>query len=391
MKKITLLVCSYLIAGVFSLFAQTWEKMANIPVALSFPVVVELNGNIHVMGGGGPSGATNLHLRYKPATNTWDTMANVPYFAQQPAGAVVNGKIHYFGGGFPNTGTRLDKHYVYNPDSNTWAAAASLPQARAIMEAAAVGDKLYSLGGQADKSLNEMYNSLTNTWSTKNTLPDQNFWYSTVVVNNGIIYRFGGGGYTAPSASAHKYDAISDTWTALPALPQALHALAGTSYGHFIFLTGGYNSLPSDKVWLFDVNTNTYIAGTPLPSARNYHDMVTAGNCIYSLGGSNNADATVPNSLWRYCPAGNVSVNESNMNSAQKITVSRTNQQIILNLEALNLNSPSKLTLFDITGKKMSEQTTTQKKVTFDMSIFPIGFYFVQIQIEGETFTLKVQ
>ena len=75
--------------------AQGWEPMADLPVDLTFPVVVALNGDIHVMGGGGPTGASNVHMRYTPATDSWDYRANVPYLAQQPCGAVVNGKIHY--------------------------------------------------------------------------------------------------------------------------------------------------------------------------------------------------------------------------------------------------------------------------------------------------------
>ena len=84
--------------------------MADVPADLAFPVVVELQGNIHVLGGGGGSGASDLHLRYLPVTDTWDTLASVPYLAQQPCGAVLNGKIHFCAGGYPNTGTPLDEH-----------------------------------------------------------------------------------------------------------------------------------------------------------------------------------------------------------------------------------------------------------------------------------------
>ena len=50
--------------------AQGWETRANLLVDLTFPVVVELNGNIHVMGGGGPGGASNVHVEAAAATMT---------------------------------------------------------------------------------------------------------------------------------------------------------------------------------------------------------------------------------------------------------------------------------------------------------------------------------
>src|SRR5262245_3349279 len=131
MKKIHLVIACTIILQT-KLFSQSWDPLATIPVGLAFPVVVELNGEIHVIGGGSPSGATDIHLRYKPATNTWDTLAPVPYLAQQPAGAVLNGKIHYFGGGYPNSGTPLSSHYVYDLSLNSWSAAASLPIPRVI-------------------------------------------------------------------------------------------------------------------------------------------------------------------------------------------------------------------------------------------------------------------
>jgi hypothetical protein len=291
--------------------AQTWDTLASVPEGLSFPLVVALNGEIHVIGGGGSNGAADIHLRYKPSTDTWDTLASVPYKAQQPAGAVLDGKIHYFGGGYPNSGTPVTSHYVYNPSTDIWLPAADLPVARVIMEAAAINGKIYAMSGQPEKARVDEYNPATDSWTLKNPLPDNNFWYSAIVVLNNEMYRIGGGGYTAPVSHLHKYNSTNDPWTNVATLPQALHAPAGTALGGLIYFGGGYNGTDLEQVRIFDVNTSSFTYTTPLPLPRSYHEMVTIDTCIYSVGGHSSGYPEMNTSLLRYCSTTQVSVNHS--------------------------------------------------------------------------------
>ncbi len=301
MKKIVWL---YALLSPLFINAQPWQKMADMPAELSFPVVVELRGNIHVMGGGGSSGATDLHLRYQPALNKWDTMAPVPYKAQQPAGAVLNGNIHFFGGGFPNTGTRLDKHYYYVADSNKWFEAAKLPVATAIHKAVSLDNKLYCLTGQPNKNLCQYFDADSNKWFSLNALPDANFWYGAVLAVGSNIYRFGGGGFSAPVVSSHKYTGANDNWSAIANLPQALHAPAASNIGDSaIFITGGYNAGENlKKVWIYNVRKDIYHVSEPFETGRSYHSLVTINGCLYSVGGSNDLVENTGVSLLKYCP-----------------------------------------------------------------------------------------
>ncbi len=372
-----------------NLFSQNWETLADMPVGLAFPVVVALNGEIHVIGGGGPAGATDIHLRYKPLTNIWDTLAPVPYLAQQPSGAVLNGKIHYFGGGFPNSGTPLSSHYVYDPGTNSWTIAASLPIARVIMESAVINGKIYALGGQPNKSRVDEYNPTTNSWTTKNALPDNNFWYSEIAVLNNEIYRFGGGGYSAPSNSVHKYDSVSDSWTNIATLPVALHAPAGSALGGLIYIAGGYNTIDLDVVRTFNTNTSTFNTITPLPSARSYHDIVTVDTCIYSIGGNNPSFPNMNTSLIRYCNSSGVSVKE--ILSPKTIVVFPNPANDYITFE--NINSPvMNAELFDLMGAKKMEMTINKGTKRVDISELPEGIYFYRLSCDNneKTFVGKI-
>ena len=371
--------------------AQNWQQKADIPLDFVFPVVVELGGNIHVMGGGTNGVATNLHVRYSPSTNTWDSLPDVPYKAQQPAGAVVNGKIHFCGGGFPTSGQRLDSHYYYDPDSNAWYPAANLPVAVAIHKCVELDGKLYVLSGQPDKTLCEYYDPVTDTWTQLNPLPDMDFWYGVLVNANNTIYRFGGGGYINPTSNAHQYDKVNDSWIPIPSLPMPLHGSAGAAVGDsLIWILGGYSGgFDQNKVWIYNINDQTYTAADTLPVERSYHGAVNAGGCIYSVGGNNNNAPWVGVELLQNCspnfPAG-VSENKSADLRPYTIISSPTTFQV--NLKSVHLNKPAAVRLVDMQGRTfITKSAGGDGKISFTKDDVAPGKYIVLISIDQSSFT----
>ncbi len=283
--------------------AQKWDTLASIPEPFTFPVVDTLGGKIHIVGGGGTGGATDHHYAYDPATDTWEEKAPVPYRAQQPAGASVNGKLHFFGGGFPNTGSPVDDHFVYDPQTDEWTQAADLTSPRAIHYGIALNNNLYTMAGQGKANVFQRYDAVEDQWIMQSNLPDNAFWYGAHVSTEGHIYRFCGGGYTAPNANANRYDPETDDWSDLPDFPDATHGIKGAAIGHHIFLVGGYHSfLERDEVWIFDTQTEEYTAGIPMPLGRNYHNVVALDSCLYVVGGNHALDESVRTQLIRICP-----------------------------------------------------------------------------------------
>lgn len=387
-KSILLLIFSLS----FPAFAQTWDNMANLPIGLSFPVVVALNGEIHVIGGGAKAGATDIHLRYKPGTNKWDTLAPVPYKAQQPSGAVVDGKIHYFGGGYPNSGTPLNAHFSYDPSTNKWTKLANLPKGRVIMEAASINGKLYGIGGQPDKTLMEEYDPATDKWTTKNPLPDANFWYSSIVVVNGNIYRFGGGGFQSPSEAVHKYDAVKDSFIGFSNLPEFLHAPAATAFHDYVILSGGYNGGAKDKVWLFNTSSKNFKNLTPLPDARAYHRMVTIDSFIYCIGGDNSTSDSLNIQLLRFKPAANLGLKEEGV-IENGISISQTNSNIVVKFLTPVKTNKTDVVLYDLTGKTvLSKFISIAQNQTLELNTEELkdgAFYIMEMVVDGRIVTFK--
>lgn len=352
--------------------SQDWIKLRDIPVGLSFPVVVELNKEIHVIGGGATGGATDIHLRYKPTTDTWDTLAPVPYKAQQPSGAVLNGKIHYFGGGYPNSGKPLTSHYVYDPTSDTWTQAAALPIARVIMRAAVLNGKLYALSGQPDKARMDEYDPQTNTWTKKNDLPDNNFWYSAIVVVRNEIYRFGGGGFRTPMNDIHKYTFATDSWEYIGILPFPLHAPAATVLGGLVYITGGYYEKNLTDATAYNPVNQSFSAVPILPVARSYHEMVTIDSCVYSVGGND----SLSTSLIKYCVQGTVDVEDTQHFIIPTVFPSPTSNDITIH----NKNhTPYTFSIYDITGVELLHYSGYTSVSTLGLQHLPEGMYIYRM------------
>lgn len=370
------------LAMVPSLAAQTWQALPGVPVDLAFPVVVELRGNIHVIGGGAPGGATDLHLRYTPATNTWDSLPPVPYLAQQPAGAVVNDRIHYCGGGYPNTGTRLDDHYFFDPDSSKWFQAASMTVPTAIHEAASFNGRLYVFSGQPNKTLCEYYDPADSLWHTCNPLPDPNFWYGAIVSTGNTIYRFGGGGFVSPQTLAHQYNALADSWTPITSLPMALHAVAGARFDDsLIVLSGGYNVFETDKVWIYSTSSDSYVESDPLPIARDYHAMVAVDTCVYSVGGNNGAIPNVGVSLIRNCNVSQLTPSLVAHDTVRPFTVVATPKSFLVRLSGRA--GSGRVQVVDMNGRVVRDQAIDHE-LRLESRHMAAGTYAVSITTAGQ-------
>lgn len=372
-------------------YAQAWKSLKDVPVKLAFPVVLELDGNIHVIGGGGPNGASQLHLRYLVKDDRWDTLAPVPYKAQQPGGAVVGGEIHYFGGGYPNSGTRLDDHYAYHPPTNSWRKQADLPIPRVIHKTAVLDEKIYVMSGQPDKSRVDIFNKADSSWSSGGNLPDGNFWYSGIAVHQQSIYRFGGGGSTSSAAEAHLFNSASE-WTSLPSLLTRNHAPAAAVMGDSIYIIGGYADYRyTTQCLVFNTSTQIYGKGPSLPEGRSYHSAVTVGKCIYSVGGHNDNDQ-VGTSLIRHClgdPFSNLGIT-SGERQVPTVYFNGDGNLAISGLK--DYTGPAVVQLFDHKGMQLlsAEINHGEEHLELSTKAFPAGIYTVAHFTPGSMSAFKV-
>ena len=127
-----------------------WRERAPLPIGLSHPGAVGLNGKLYVFGG-----FTNLvhanaqivALAYDPATDKWQELAPMSTALGAVAVATVDGKIHAFGGR-PRDPLPVNFHEAYDPATNQWSKKAPMPKPRDHHGVAVIDGKIHVVGGR---------------------------------------------------------------------------------------------------------------------------------------------------------------------------------------------------------------------------------------------------
>jgi len=187
------------------------------------------------------------------------------------------------------------------PPPGTWTTLAPAPTARTEVTAAVLGGKIYVIGGFAEPSLSnlpsltitnrvEVYDPLTNEWTTRAPLP-VGLHHASAVVTANRLYVIGG--YTQsflalwhPVATVYLYDPDKDVWMERTPMPTQRGALAVAESGGKLYAIGGYDgSSNRAEVEVYDPAGDTWTARAPLPTPRDHLAAATVGGKIYAIGG----------------------------------------------------------------------------------------------------------
>lgn len=126
---------------------------------------------------------------------------------------------------------------------------ADMPTARSSASVVVAEGKIYVLGGYTGNFYSwtggsavntvEMYDPLTDSWTTKSPMLFPAGSTSAVNYNN-KIYVFGGLTTNVTSiAKVQVYDTQNDSWSEKRSIPQAIHGTGAVTYNDKIYLVGG--------------------------------------------------------------------------------------------------------------------------------------------------------
>jgi energy-converting hydrogenase Eha subunit A len=299
---------------------DSWETMASMPTARNGLGVAVVNGKIYAIGGQNMGGVLGVNEMYDPATNTWITKKSMPTPRANFATAVFHNKIYCIGGLFPISGV----NEVYDPVTDTWETKQPMPTPRGALSASVVNNKIYLIGGFVPSSiglptpersnLNEMYDPVTDSWTTMAPLPTAVVYTISTVVDN-KIYVFGNGD------TPQIYDPQTNTWRYGPSMPYsvsygAVAATTGVCAAKKIYRLGGYvysdeldpeTSLPKrgPLTQIFDPKTGTWSIGATMHAPRILLSVAVVDDLLYAIGGQNhNGDLIIYDVNDRYTPLG---------------------------------------------------------------------------------------
>ena len=240
---------------IYDIAKDAWSTGAAAPDATSEGAGVAHGGLFYSIGGRILFGTPRPDIwAYDPTTDAWNA-ALTPMSTGRTglAVAVVGNSIYAIGGrtftGGPCSGSgfaELASVERYDINTDVWTPVASLPSARSDLAAATVGGKIYVFGGcrgpgtiLADV---DVYNPVTNTWSTAPTdMPTARAGMYAVATKGGSVYVIGGWDGVGSGLSTNEaYKVSQDSWTTgLPPMPTARAETGAVGHGGKIYVVGG--------------------------------------------------------------------------------------------------------------------------------------------------------
>jgi hypothetical protein len=206
----------------YSPSSDTWSTVAPLPEARAFCAAVSVGSAIYVLGGdiGDDEGqAVESVLKFDVAQGVWSRVAPMPEARSQCAACAIGTDIYVFGG-MNDLGEMQASVFKYDTEANAWSVLAPMPAAE-FGNSACVIDGLIYIIGVGDESKDFLrFEPVTEAWSTLacTTLPCR--FAAASFVLSGCLYA--AGGMWSPS-TVERYDAATDTWTAVANMLEARH------------------------------------------------------------------------------------------------------------------------------------------------------------------------
>jgi len=205
------------------------------------------------------------------AEDSWTTLTEMPTARSGLGVAVVDGKIYAIGGSDGNR--QLDTNEMYDPATNTWVSKQPMPSARSRFGITVYQNKIFVMGGANESRFtgaNEVYDPATDTWEVKASMPAGGRSELAVNAVEGKIYAIGGfflGIFWIPSNLTEVYDPVTDTWTTNADMPTAVYSCTSAVVDNKIFLIENGRSVTIPCLnQIYDTETDTWSYGQPIPT-----------------------------------------------------------------------------------------------------------------------------
>ena len=311
---------------------NTWTQKADFAGGKRYSAIgFGLGDKGYVGTGKDDQGNVSKDLwEYDPVLNTWTQKGDVPGEARYEAMGFTIGNKGYVG-----LGSGSADFYQYNPQTDTWIQKANFPINLSQAVAFAINDKGYAGSGD-DTKVFYQYDPDLDVWTKKKDIGP---WHRGAPVG----FSVNGKGYVGTGHAGNQYGVRKDFWEYDPAANNwtQVTSMPGRRYGAVAFVI-------NDKAF---VGTGT----------RHYGFR---------------------NDLWLFIPDEQLQSNPSLKDGENQILFSSLNifPNPATDLIQLHLptNHSTMLTLFNLLGEKVKEQTITGSDITIDVSELPAGMYVVR-------------
>jgi hypothetical protein len=285
---------------------DTWTTKAPMQQARAGLGVVAVNGKIYAIGGTTASGQypadvssggfVGTNEEYDPETDTWTTKAAMPTPRDYFAVAAYGNKIYCIGGavgytvdeqlGYWHSYNQSGVNEVYDTVTDTWETKTPLPLARMQIQAHVINGKIYVISW----SLVYVYDPESDSWTSKTRMPPPYPQYNSspasAVVDNRIIVTFWVlTGFSSYEQKILIYDTEIDSWSEgasgpiIGGIGSAAVATVGVNALQRVYLLG------YDVNQVYDPEADAWMTATAMPTDRMDFGVAVVDDVLYAIGG----------------------------------------------------------------------------------------------------------
>lgn len=275
----------------------TEEELAPLPEDRQEHAVVALQGEVFVIGGYMPN-VTPSVIAYDPEKDSFRDVTDFPSPLNHPGAVVVDEKIYVAGfyAGTSLTGPASGQVFVYDPSTEEWTERTAQPAGteRAGGCVTALGSDIYVFGGghHGDATaVSSVYNTESDSWRALPDLPESRE-HCSAFASGGKIYIAGGRTHTISEIrlTTLEFDPETELYTEKEPIPTARGGAAGAVLGGRLFLFGGEGNTEMDGIFAnieaYDPLTDSWEEYPPMLVPRHGYGAATINGRIYLAGGA---------------------------------------------------------------------------------------------------------
>ena len=293
-----LLVCGFFMSAfssvsVSALVEGSWVPKAPMSQTRISLGAIAVDGKIYAIGGFTASGYLSINEQYDPKTNTWTTLTSMPTPRNAFTIAAYQNSIYCIGG-ITSDGSRggwydCGVNEVYDTVTDSWSTKASLPVNASNLQAHVIDGKIFVIAG----SNLFMYDPITDSWLQKTSMPTitpiSKISFVLTPTDDKIIVI---GTFLASSPNTDYeqkvmiYDPKTDMWREGTSPPpvETVSGIVGVTTGVYapqrVYVLGPYNSI------VYDPASDTWSTAKAILTPRNSFSVAIVDDILYAIGGS---------------------------------------------------------------------------------------------------------
>jgi N-acetylneuraminic acid mutarotase len=307
-KFLLVILIFFFISGLFiqffssvsalALVEDSWNTKTPMTQARFGLGVVAVDGKVYAIGGFTATGYLDITEQYDPGKDTWVTLSPMPTPRNNFAIAAYDGKIYCIGGitNAPiasNVGKEggwfyCDVTEVYDTITDSWSTKASLPVNESGLQAHVVDGKIFVI----TQSALYVYDPITDSWARKSSLPEHVLSKVSFVLPStdnriGVVGTFSIVG-SPTGRTVQKvvfYDPKTDVWSEGASPPAGdFFGIAGVTSG--VYAPQRVYILEAKRTVVYDPLNDSWSTAQTMPTPRSEFGVAVVDDILYVIGGS---------------------------------------------------------------------------------------------------------